>query len=314
MVAVHDWMACPAGLLCRLLGRRPVVFHVHSTEMSAVPGRPRGAVSRLLAAVEDAMARRATAIVAPSVTMRDQLVARGWPAGRLHVVPHGCEVAELAALAELPPAARHEMRTAVRSRHLPGGTGALVVFAGRLSAHKGVDTLVRAVPLLRTAGPVVAVLAGTGAPRTDDNARVAELIAGLGVADQVRADYRFLDPDELFGLFLAADVCVFPSTYEPFGLVAIEAMALGRPVVVGPGYSPEVVATGAVRCARDDPATLAAAIDECLGDRAAAEERGRRAAESVRENYTWARTVALTLAVYREAGDRAQPAWSPGGR
>ncbi|TXK34711.1 glycosyltransferase family 4 protein [Nonomuraea sp. C10] len=295
VVAVHDWMGCIAGILCRVVGRMPVVFHVHTCEHNTAPGARRTAVTAGITALENAQARLANLIVVPSAGMRDELVARGWPPGRLRVVPHGFEDPELVRLAGLSPAERDRLRAEVRARYLPDGAGRLVVFAGRLSPHKGVRTLIEAVPLLRDRDDLRVVLIGSG-----DDAEVARLIEREGVGGRVVAGYRFLDPPEVFAHFLAADVCAFPSSYEPFGLVAVEAMALGRPVVVGPGYSPEVVGDGAVRCRTGDPEELAAALSRCLDDPEHAAGLARRGAEHVRARYSWTRTAETTLAAYAE--------------
>ncbi|MEU3167455.1 glycosyltransferase family 4 protein [Streptosporangium sp. NPDC006930] len=301
VVAVHDWMGCVAGILCRVLARTPVVFHVHTRELNAGSSQRRSVVAAGIAALETVQARLAHLIVVPSVGMRDDLVACGWPPDRLRVIPHGFEDPELLRLAALTGDERDRLRMAVRRRYLPGGEGRLVVFAGRLSPHKGVRTLVRAAsPIVGKRDDVRIVLIGAQAPRTDENAEVARLIDDTGVGRHVVAGYRFLGSAEVFAHFLAADVCAFPSTYEPFGLVAIEAMALARPVVVGPGYSPEVVGDGAVRCGHDSPEELADALLRCLDDRRFASRLGERGAAHVRERYMWARTAELTLAAYAE--------------
>jgi glycogen synthase len=272
VVAVHDWMGCLTGLACRLAGR-PVVFHVHNRELSTAP---RTALGRGLAALEAAMARLAAATIVPTSTMRTELAARGWP--RVRVVPHG---------AGDPGPDR--LPDDVRARY---PAGPLLVYAGRYSAAKGVPTLLDA--LTRLPG-VTLVLCGDGSPHTAEAADVAALIADLGLAGRAIALRRFLPAAELAAHFLAADACVFPSTYEPFGLVAVEAMALGRPVVVGPGYAPEV-AGPARRCAADDPAELAELIGQALADPAAG-PAGREHARS----FDWDRTVAATLRCYAEA-------------
>ncbi|WP_328854177.1 glycosyltransferase family 4 protein [Microbispora hainanensis] len=317
VVAVHDWMGCVAGILCRVLGRLPVVFHVHTREMNACdPGR-RSAYAVLLDLLETAQARTARLIVVPSVRMRDGLAARGWPADRMVVVPHGFEDPDLLRLAGLPGGDRDRIRAEVRRRYLPGGRGRLVVFAGRPSPHKGVGTLIRAVPrVVAEHGDARFVLIGAAAPQTGDAETVARLIERTHTRGHVVAGNRFLAPAEVFAHFLAADVCVFPSVYEPFGLVAVEAMALARPVVVGPGYSPEVIGDGAVRCAADDPGELAAALLRLLGDAGEADRLTLRGAAYVRERYSWARTARRTLEAYAVAARRrgdVTTAGPPGG-
>ncbi|MFI7625739.1 glycosyltransferase family 4 protein [Microbispora rosea] len=302
VVAVHDWMGCVAGILCRVLGRLPVVFHVHTRELNAPGMGRRSAYAVLLDLLETAQARTARLILVPSARMRDDLAARGWPADRMVVVPHGFEEPALLRLAGLPGGERDRVRAEVRRRYLPGGQGRLVVFAGRPSPHKGVGTLIRAVPRVAAEhGDVRCVLIGAPAPQTGDAATVARLIERTQTGAHVVAGNRFLAPAEVFAHFLAADACVFPSVYEPFGLVAVEAMALARPVVVGPGYSPEVVGDGAVRCARDDPGELAEALLRLLGDPGEADRLALRGAAYVRERYSWARTARHTLEAYESA-------------
>ncbi|XVQ82138.1 hypothetical protein ACQP2K_25110 [Microbispora siamensis] len=107
----------------------------------------------------------------PSARMRDDLAARGWPADRMLVVPHGFEEPGLLRLAGLPDDERDRVRAEVRRRYLPGGQGRLVVFAGRPSPHKGVHTLIRAVPqVVAEHGDTRFVLVGAQAPQTDDAA------------------------------------------------------------------------------------------------------------------------------------------------
>jgi glycogen(starch) synthase len=302
VVAVHDWMGCVAGILCRLLGRVPVVFHIHTRELNDAPRQRRSMVAACIAALEVVQVRLAALIVVPSMGMRDSLVARGWPADRMRVVPHGVEVAELARLARLTDDDRDRLRSKTRRRYLDAEPGRLIVFAGRLAPHKGVLTLIRAAPrVIKEHDDVRIVLIGAASPLTDERGQVAGLIDTLGVAGHVFADYRFLDSPELFAHLLAADVCAFPSTYEPFGLVAIESMALGRPVVVGPGYSPEVVGDGAIRYGHDSPDELADALLWCLNDPAAAARLALRGSAHVNACHSWTKTAEQTLATYAEA-------------
>lgn len=301
VVAVHDWMGAPAGIACRLAGR-PVVFHVHSTEMTVgTTWRTRPPAASGLAALETAQARLAAAVVVPSSTMREQLVDRGWRADRIRVIPHGVGDPDLDRTAALPAAERARRVAEVRDRYGIAPGGRLLVYAGRLSASKGVPTLLAALPRLLDLVPdCTLVLCGAGSPHTEEDARVAAAIAGSGLAGRAVALHRFLPAARLYEHLLAADACVFPSRYEPFGLVAGEAMALGRPVVLGPGYAPELAGDAALRCTRDDPAELAAVLHRALTDTgwaATAGERGRAHAATFR----WERTVADTLRCYAEA-------------
>ena len=117
----------------------------------------------------------------------------------------------------------------------------MVLFAGRLEYEKGVQTVLHALERVQDeAGPVVFYVAGVGTYSDELHRMVDE----LDLADVVRFT-GFLEDHELRLHYAAADVAVAPSIYEPFGLVAVEAMACGTPVVVGDtGGLREIVSDG----------------------------------------------------------------------
>jgi glycosyltransferase involved in cell wall biosynthesis len=109
---------------------------------------------------------------------------------------------------------------------------------------------------------------------------------------------------QLRSLYESASAFAFPSRYEGFGLPPLEAMGFGTPVVAADASSlPEVVGDAALLFPAGDPAALAAALAELLGSPALAAdlvERGRERAAL----FTWERTAAATVEVYREAASR----------
>ena len=139
-----------------------------------------------------------------------------------------------------------------------------VLFVGRLDERKGVETLLRAIALL----PAAATLDVVGPGPDAYLMRLGQLVAELGLEGRVR--FRQLPRAELGAVYAAADVFVFPSEWdEPFGLVPIEAMACGTPVVAtGTGGSSEFLADG-VNCLRypaGDAVALAATIERLAAD------------------------------------------------
>jgi glycogen synthase len=101
---------------------------------------------------------------------------------------------------------------------------------------------------------------------------------------------------------VAADACAFPSGYEPFGFVALEAMALRAWTVVGPGFDETVVGSAEGTCLRTttrEPAELAAALLRALGDDDPA--LGDRARRYVLDHHSWQAAATRTLQVYAEA-------------
>jgi glycosyltransferase involved in cell wall biosynthesis len=303
LVAVHDWMCAPAGLICALLFRMPVCYHVHSAEIFRAD-RGRGWVSVLGRLLNRTLSRHARLIMAPSPG-----TVAGVPhlAGRsdVAVVSHGAGKAWRMAYPD--DGDREVVREKVRASYALPEHRRLVLFAGRYAPQKGVSELIEAVPrVLDTGVDVTVVMAGTGWP--DDLSfenRLRERVAQLGLTERVHVLGRNLQTDELRDHMVAADACVFPSAYEPFGFVALEAMALGARTVVGPGFDEAVVgsAEGAcLRTATTDPSELAAALARAVG--AGDPALGDRARRYVLEHHTWEAAAARTLQAYAAAAGR----------
>lgn len=171
-----------------------------------------------------------------------------------------------------------------------------VVYAGRLVGYKGIDTLLHAASRYEREAPgTETVIAGSG----DLLAELRQLAQRLGLRGVSFVGH--LDPSRLAALFRDADVVAVPSRLESFGLVAVEAMACGAPVVAAAtGGLPELIdgSVGAVVPA-DDAGALADALLAELADR----RRGKGAAAAVRAHtrYTWAQRIDELLACYAAA-------------
>jgi glycosyltransferase involved in cell wall biosynthesis len=302
LVAVHDWICAPAGLFCALLFRIPVCYHVHSAETFHGYGS-RGLVAALGRKLNRMLSRRARLVVVPSA----DTVAR---------VPHLAGLGEVVTVShgagkawrmECPDGAeRAAVRDKVRSLYaIPEGRR-LIVFAGRYTPHKGVAELIEATRRLVNDGLDVAlVMAGTGWPDVSLDDGVRERVARLRLGDRVHVLGRSLDTDELRDHLVAADACAFPSAYEPFGFVALEAMALRARTVVGPGFDEAVVGSAEGACLRTatlGPTELAAALVRVVGDEDPA--LGDRARHYVLEHHSWEAAATRTLQVYADAVSR----------
>jgi D-inositol-3-phosphate glycosyltransferase len=169
---------------------------------------------------------------------------------------------------------------------------------GRLVERKGVDDVLRALPLLPEAELLIA--GGSGAAKDRDMCRLTALAHDMGVSDRV----DWVGPvahRRVPALLRSCDVVICVPWYEPFGIVAVEAMACGVPVVASAvGGLRETVVDGetGLHVPPRDPQRLAAAIRTVLGDAAL---RARFAAAGVRHaeaRYTWCRVADDLLALY----------------
>lgn len=310
VVAVHDVTNVVAALLVHHLLRVPIVFHLHTTEYSLAPRRSVADPLNVGRALERRLGRVAARVIAPSPEVRELLVADGWDADRIDVVLQGNPLERAAATP------RPDRSAAVRQELDLAPDRTVLLFVGRLEVQKGVFTLVEALEHVVAADPAVTlVVVGEG-----DRARVAAMARERGLTGHLRIVDRFLGVHELPDWYGLAEVCVFPSLFEPFGLVAAEAMSLGRPVVLGDGFSRVFGGDPDRPAARYASATdardLAAVLLEVLGDPDLRATLGRNGADLVRAEFAWTRTAAATLATYRAA---AQPpattrSYEPGGR
>lgn len=184
-----------------------------------------------------------------------------------------------------------------------------ILFVGRIEPLKGIDTLLQAMAILQARCPeaventCVAIIGGD--PWADDldaeMARLQELRAHLDIHDLV----TFLgakDHENLPNYYAAAEMVVIPSHYESFGMVALEAMAMGKPVIAsevgGLAYLVRDGETGFHVPSRN-ARVLAARIYELLTNDACREQLGRQAYEYAQQ-YSWANIVQQMLGVYEE--------------
>ncbi len=172
----------------------------------------------------------------------------------------------------------------------------LIVCAARLEREKDVRSLIAAMAEVKEAFPEVrCVVAGQGAQQAMLTAQIAE--AGL------QSTVRLLGfRTDAQALIQAGDIFVLPSLAEPFGLVILEAMALGRPVVAtNAGGPPEIIEEGVtgLLVPPSDPPALAAAIRRLLADRKAMETMGRHGQERFEARFTAARMAQDMLELYR---------------
>ncbi len=299
LVHAHFWMSGVAARHAAGLVPVPVAqtFHALGAEKRRHQGDADSSpVDR--ANIEARLARAADLVIATSTAEREELLTWGVRPEQVVVVPCGVDLS------------RFDTETACEVTTRPR-----VVTLSRLVERKGVDILIRSLTML----PEAELVVGGGPPRAGlhhhpEARRLIALARDLGVADRVLV--RGAVPHHHVGALLrSADVVACTPWYEPFGIVPLEAMACGRPVVAA-------AVGGLVDTVRDgvtgllvpprDPDSTARAIERLLADPALAEEMSVAGRRLVEETYGWERVAARTLAAYQSVARRARPA-RPGG-
>jgi D-inositol-3-phosphate glycosyltransferase len=182
----------------------------------------------------------------------------------------------------------------------------IALYVGRFDQRKGIETLVRACGQLKENANLKLVIVGGSDPTQSDGQerlRIEAIVEELGLSKQTVFAGR-VGHDRLPLYYTAADVCVIPSHYEPFGLVAIEAMACGTPVVAsavgGLKFSIVPEETGLLVPPQDVEA-FAEAIQRVLKNDLWARKLRRQASERVQRNFSWSGVAAQLSDLYRRA-------------
>jgi glycogen(starch) synthase len=290
IVAGHDWLVAGAGEHLAGRFRCPLVMTIHATEF----GRHQGWVAEhpqsWIHAIERRIAHRADCVITCSHYMRGHVAdVFGLQEGRIAVIPNGIDPLDLQPVEDL---------TALRARFAREDEK-LVLLVGRLVYEKGFQLALEAlVPIVRRLPGVRFLVAGSGT--YEDELR--EQAGSLGLRDHGMF-LGWIGDDVLHSLYRIADLCVVPSIYEPFGLVALEAMASGCPCIVADtGGLREVVPSGervGLRFNGGDADHLAVMIDRLLSDEALRDRLVVEASEHVLA-FDWSDIGRQTLALYAE--------------
>jgi glycosyltransferase involved in cell wall biosynthesis len=275
VIHVHDWFGTVgASQLARRTGR-PLVMTVHSTEYDRSLGNPWSEILHR----ERVGIHNADRVIAVSRHLKQQLVDRyDVPGGKVRVVYNAVRPSDRLARFD--------------------GSRKIVLYLGRLAAMKGVDTFLRAAARVAPEEPkTLFVVAGEG----PEFPRLLTLAAHLGVSDQVMFLGKVTE-EERVALMASASVFVLPSVVEPFGIVALEAMAAGVPVIVSKTSGVAEITNSIFTVDFWDIDEFASRISELLRYptlRRAMGEAGRRSA--TREG--WRERALQTVGVYYELVD-----------
>lgn len=297
VIHAHDWLVAQTSRTLSVQTAAPVVATIHATEYGRQQGWLPLALQRGIHSIERWLCRSAAAVITCSHFMADQVSELfSLDPATVQVIGNGIDPA---VWVPDPTLAEH-----FRSQFAVG-SGPLVAFAGRFVHEKGIQELIKAIPLLTAEHPDIRlVLAGTGHDLEEQRDRARR----YGVEDRIFWP-GFLDDHQLAALFGAADVVVVPSLYEPFGLVALEAQATGVPVAVSStGGLCDLVQQGVTGqlFAPQSPAAIAEAVRSLLDDPARTAAMVTAARERAVAEYSWPQVAEAVARVYERACDPAQ--------
>jgi len=288
LVHGHDWLVAKA---CESLAAKlgvPYLTTIHATEY----GRHQGWVDKHpqshIHAVERRMVRAADHVICCSHYMRGHVAdVFGVRPAKVTAIPNGIDPTDLQPMADLP--------------RLRAGFAApeekLVLMVGRLVYEKGFHLALDAMPrLIERLGNVRFLVAGSGTAEGELKAQAKR----LGLMEH-GSFVGWTGDEALHSYYRIADLCVVPSLYEPFGLVALEAMASGCPTIVADtGGLREVVPGGrrvGLRFRARDSRSLARMAEQLLADDDLRDRLVAEASEHVL-GFDWADVAAQTATIY----------------
>jgi glycogen(starch) synthase len=288
LVHGHDWLVgkAAAELADRL--EIPYVTTIHATEHGRHQGWVEKPPQSHIHAVERWMTRRADAVIVCSYYMRGHVAdIFDIDEGRVAVIPNGVDPSELRPTGDLGA-----LRSEFAAPHEK-----LVLLVGRLVYEKGFQLALDALPnVIRQVGNVRFLVAGSGTHEEELKSQAAR----LGLSEH-GTFLGWIGDDVLHSLYRIADLCVVPSIYEPFGLVALEAMASGCPCIVADtGGLCEVVPVGervGLRFNGGDAEHLGVMIERLLVDESLCDRLVTEASEHVLR-FDWDDIAARTRGIY----------------
>lgn len=303
IVVAHDWLSVMAGIAIKRELGLPLVFHVHSTEK----GRTLGNGSDVVSNIEYRGAQIADRIITVSHMMKNELIRLGFPPEKIKVCYNGVDPEKYN-----PEKVSQEKIKELRNRYGIQDNESMVLFIGRLVGVKGADKLIAAMPhVLEKVPNVKLVIVGLGGMRS----YLEALVKKSKLQDSVKFRFEFVPEQERIAHYAACDVSVFPSLYEPFGIVALEAMSMQKPVVVGAtdasGMKEIIVPNGPDQCGfhinPNDPADIAWGIINAVQDSQRKVQLGKNGRKIVLQKFTWNNSAKKTIEFYKELIEPKKP-------
>jgi glycogen(starch) synthase len=286
---VHDWLTAPAGIAAKHFLRKPLVVTLHSTEY----GRStlHSVDSFTIDGWEWWSTYEANKLIVTTYSMRHEVCGHfNVPWEKVWIIPNAVDASKFQVNVD---------RNSVRARFGVAPSEKLILYVGRLVPQKGVEFLIGAVPRIAAKyGGAKCVIVGDGWLRGH-----LEYLANQ-TGQRWRFNFTgFISDADLVALMRSADVLVVPSVYEPFGIVALEGMAAGVPVVASQvGGLAEVVEhdrTGEYVYMRS-PDSIAWGVDRVLSNSGHAAWLVKNGLEAVQKVYSWEAVAKKTTELYED--------------
>ncbi len=290
VIHAHDWLVAYAAKTLKNSYDIPIVATIHATES----GRNSGIhdeTQRYINDTEWMLTYEATEVIVNSNYMKRELQYQfGLPFEKINVVPNGINVNMFSGVER-----DYDFRRQYAADHEK-----IILFMGRLVYEKGVQHLVSAMPkILAGYHDAKLVIAGKGGMTDELKAQVN----AMGISNKVYFT-GYMDAKQVCKMYKCADVSVFPSTYEPFGIVALEAMLSGTPVVVSDiGGLNEIVnhRENGMKSYAGNPNSIADSILALLYNPQLSANVVKNAKNMVKNEYNWAKIAQDTHFTYQKA-------------
>jgi len=296
VIVAHDWLSIMGGVTVKKETKLPLAFHVHSTEY----GRTLGNGSSVVSNIEHRGGSMADLVVTVSYAMKDELIRLGFPREKIQVCYNGVDPKKYN-----PEKVSKDQIRRIRESYGIKDDDLMILFLGRLVGVKGVDKLIMSMPHVLSRYPKAKlVVVGVG----DLQEYMTNLTRTMRLDDYVRFNFNFIPEEERILHYAACDIAVFPSHYEPFGIVALEAMAMEKPVVVGAsgvsGMREIVISCSEEQCGYhvdpNNPSDIAWGVMNALESPEKRRWLGKNGRKRVLQEFTWSRIAEKTLALYEQ--------------
>lgn len=300
LIHIHDWLTGMAGIVLKYQWKIPLLVTIHATERGRHQGYVPSNTSHQIDQMEWKICYEAWRVIVCSQFMRQEVQEYfGVPDDKIDVIANGVAIAPDA---QCSP----EELSQLRRQYATNGEK-LLFFVGRVTYEKGLQVLIRAMPYILSHHPHTRLLVAGR-----NGAKMAPLAEELQVAQTV--DFLgYVSDQERDCFYQMVDAAIFPSLYEPFGMVVLEAMALDCNVIASDvGGLSEVVKHlhNGLTVYPNDPQSIAWAVDQLFADPKAAQKRRQSASQEVNAIYRWDKIAQQTAQLYqRIVGERTQVQW-----